>query len=362
MNWSSITGILAFSIFTVLVSCKDVDGVFTAINYIRYNSNYVDATSYLNGGPMSFYDTELSWLIDTSKVNTGDYFYLNMPYVFEIRILEGTRVTNNFDILMDNGQTLASCTVDQAGGRSLETVVKCQVTANLDDYQSLSGTVGFLTVFDGGTRVETIEAANHWKSGSNVVTFNGDISRSVSFSNSETDQNQYFSRITMRGDTNYYFAPPKSVCRNAGIRSGTFQFSINQPYYTIVKDDSQLYYTTSLNSFGFPTDAHPVQIQSTTLSRDGLTLTITFGSVPAGARLWWSGYTLNTASYVSYQSEITLDAECVSGYTPTVKLSRTHTPIQGSAGGDGSGVSKYHSFTLLALNATILTVRLQTNR
>ncbi|ODV75650.1 uncharacterized protein CYBJADRAFT_171555, partial [Cyberlindnera jadinii NRRL Y-1542] len=332
-----LTSVLStFLLAASYVCAKEVDGVFTSVNRISKSSDSQTSTQI----PFDWYDVEVGWTIDTSKIETGDTFSLTMPYVYQVRILNNGILSTYFDITSDD-KTIASCDVDNAGGRSLETTITCTLTADLSSYTTFSGTADFLIVFDAGGRTETIESAKKWTSGSNVVTFNGDLSSQVSFSGINTSGRQFISRITMRGDTFYYYAAPAQLCRGGAISSGTFTFEIENDGYELKLEDVEAYYTNQFNSFGFPTSYSNLAITSKTLSSNKRRVTIEFGAIPAGSRFWFSDYSNKLdQNYQLYSVVDDIEVVCQGRGRDGVRETTRLTPVKGAAGGDGDGVQK----------------------
>jgi hypothetical protein len=263
-----------------------------------------------------------------------------MPYVYQVRILSNGALTNYFDITKD-GSTVASCTSDPAGGRSLESIIQCQVADDLSGYSSLTGTVEFTIVFDAGGRTETIDAANYWIAGRNTVTFKGDISTQVSMQSTDTTSRIFLSRITMRGDTFFYYSPSSSIFNGGAITSGTFVFQIQDFQYDIDAASTEAYITSRLSTFGFP-QSYDTLTTTVTPSTDRTTITVDFGAIPARERFWVSTFGENNsenAQYTEYIVKMSFNVQfsCNSGQNSNFVTANV-TPIQGS--GNISGNNK----------------------
>lgn len=338
--------ILLLSSFVAL--CKDVDGVFTAISSIQKLSTV--SVANMGAGPQGFYAVVMEWAVDSTMAQTGDSFYLRMPYVSQVRILEDDMLTNSFDILLEDGQTFASCEVDQAGLRSLETVISCEMTVDINSYESLSGTLSFTIVFEGGLRLETAAASSHWEVGTNTVTFNGDLTKEVQFEAAIPDISIAVVRINMRGDTLFYFTPEPYMCSGGGASNGSLQIRTTELNYPIIEEDIQLYYTRGLTELGYPKDFQALEISSSELSPNKTVLDLTYGAVPAGTRIWVSGFhTSIGGNYPLYAMVFRVNLECTNPDVEdsSIGLTVSVSPRSDSPSGDGGGSqSKYESYIL----------------
>lgn len=326
-----------FSVFTSTLA-KEVSGIFTSINSISLYSG--------NGYPFDFYNVNVGWKITSSQnVQTGDTFTLNMPNVFEVRLTQSGSFRNNFDIVLSNGQHIASCNFDQAGGRASSTSINCQVTADISDYSTLSGSISFDAIFDGGGRIETTSAASRWTSGSNTITFNNNLSNTVSFSTPNTDTTQFLSRYTMKGDVFYYYLAPKNLCNGGAIQSGTFQFTVSQgpggSFGVLNQSLTETYTTNNISPFGYPKSYSTLNGASSSYANNGRQLNTNFGYIPAGNRFWFSGF--SAYSYVSgtYSVNYDLEVRCASGWTDSDYQTINLQIVQGDTGSNGSGAREY---------------------
>lgn len=343
MYWLIRALLLLSSIGGLASASKEIEGVFTSINSISLLSQTTN-----DKGPFNFYTVEMGWSLDPQTAETGDYFLLTMPYVFEVRITDEETLVDYFDILFNGGQTLASCDVDQAAGKSLETVIQCEITANLEDLDTLTGTVSFVVVFDGGCRTATIEAGSHWVSGTNTVYFNGNLQGKVDLgkiTSRNTDLTQYaqdVSRAISDGDSLLYYSP-QVFCSNAGgVSSGTINLTLTDAPF--VDGTSELYYSDEMSPYLYPVYAS--EIPSTQLtSSSSTTLVYAFGAISNKARLWWSTF-IDTAVSTRYIIEVGVTVTCSSKNqgpikTETASLKRSYSLVHGTAGGSGSGGRKY---------------------
>ncbi|XP_050340380.1 uncharacterized protein LOC126766691 [Bactrocera neohumeralis] len=172
------------SFFRLLLAClfaqislaKDLGNIFTAINSMEQTTNVDDKAAH---GPFAFFKTNLTFSIDVIKTGAaaGDTFPLNMPRVFEIRILdEGVR--QYFDIKFQN-TIFASCNIKSAAGKADATTVLCTITADISAYKTISGDIKVVLVLDGGARRDALAIAKTWSLGENTVTFNNAVSGEV---------------------------------------------------------------------------------------------------------------------------------------------------------------------------------------
>jgi len=327
-----------FSFLLAPTLAKQVDGIFTSINSIKLYEG--------DGYPFDFYQVNLGWEIKKSQdVQTGDTFVLNMPYVFEVRLTEDSGFKNYFDIVLSNGEHIASCTFDQAGGRTLSTQVNCQVTADLSGYQTLSGNLDFDIIFDGGGRTQTTAAASHWSTGSNTITFNNNLSKSVSFRTPDTDTAQFISRYTMKGDVFYYYLAPKDLCSGSGIKSGTFQFTVSGgpggDFGQLNQSLTETYITNNISPFGYPKSYSSLNGKSDRYSNSGKTFKTTFGSISAGDRFWFSGFSKFTYISGTYSVYYDLEVTCKNGKKDRSRQTINLRVVQGDSGSDGDGSGEY---------------------
>lgn len=323
-----------FSVFISPTLAKEVSGIFTSLNSISLYTG--------NGYPFDFYNVNVGWKITSAQnVQTGDTFTLNMPNVFEVRLTSSGSFRNNFDIVLSNGQHIASCNFNQAGGRASSTSINCQVTADISDYSTLSGSISFDAVFDGGGRIETTSAASRWTSGTNTITFNNNLSNTVSFNTPNTDTSQFLSRYTMKGDVFYYYLAPSDLCYGQGIRSGTFTFTVSQGpggnFGVLNQSLTETYTTNNISPFGYPISYSALNSGSSSYSNSGRQLTTTFRSIPAGNRFWFSGF--SAYSYVSgtYTVSYDLEVTCNNGWSDSDRNTISLQIVQGGTGSYGSG-------------------------
>ncbi len=326
-----------FSIFVHQVYAKQVNGIFTSINSIQLYQG--------NGYPFDFYKVNVGWKITQSQnLQTGDTFTLNMPNVFEVRLTQNGGFGNYFDIVLDNGQHIASCTFDQAGGRASSTSVNCQLTADISNYDTLNGDLDFDIIFDGGGRIETTSAASRWTSGTNTITFNNNLSNTVSFNTPNTDPAQFISRYTMKGDVFYYYLAPKNLCYGAGVRSGTFTFSVSSGPGDFGKLDQSLtetYSTGNISPFGYPKSYSALGGANPSYSSNGRTFTTTFNSINSGERFWFSGFSKYTYISGTYAVSYDLRVNCNNGWTDESANTINLQIVQGNAGSGGDGTGKF---------------------
>ncbi|ODV73910.1 uncharacterized protein CYBJADRAFT_184333 [Cyberlindnera jadinii NRRL Y-1542] len=321
---------------------KEIEGVFTSIKSISLLSQTTN-----DKGPFNFYTVEMGWSLDAQTAETGDYFLLTMPYVFEVRITDEETLVDYFDILFNGGQTLASCDVDQAAGKSLETMIQCEITANLEDLDTLTGTVSFVVVFDGGCRTATIEAGSHWVSGTNTVYFNGNLQGKVDLGKIETgrmdltETAQSVARAISGGESLMYYSP-QLFCSNAGgVSSGTITLTLTGAPF--VDGTSELYYSDEMSPYLYPVYAS--EIPSTQLtSSSSKTLEYAFGAISNKARLWWSTF-IDSSVSAEFNIEVDVKVTCskkrqYNFETESARLKETYTLVHGTAGGSGSGGRK----------------------
>ncbi|CCH42399.1 putative agglutinin-like protein [Wickerhamomyces ciferrii] len=341
---------LIWTIFSLLcistVFAKEVDGVFKSIDSLTFYQG--DRNS-----PFDFYKAEVSWSLDPSKISTGDTFSLNMPYVYEVRLTTGSGFQNFFDIVLGDGKHIASCTIDQAGGRSLATKVNCQLTADVSSYQSLSGKLDFDVVFEGGGRVETVEGAKQWTAGSNTVTWNGDLQNSIYINPQSSNKQYYLSRYTMKGDMWNYFITGDSFCYGSGISRGTLKFSISGgpggDFGVLDRNLIEFKTTNDVSPFNLPKsygDASDVQMSYSNFGKD---VTISFGNVNAGDRIWLSAFRKFAFTNSRYSIKYQLSAKCNNDLPDSYNQLINLQLVPGDAGSDGSGVGEYNLFFFLLM-------------
>ena len=330
---SSITNLIFLFIFGTISLAKEVDNVFTSLDSIRLSSSSSGLI------PFSFYDVQVSWNIDADVVATGDTFSLRMPYVYQVRIYNSGIQSSYFDITR-NGETVASCEVDNASGRSLQTTITCTVTADISSYTSLSGVVNFTVAFDNGGRFETMEAATHWVEGWNIVTFNDDLVNEVYFEAVSTSSSQILSRHAMRGDTFYYYASPENICGRYSIMSGHFTMFIEKNGYTIDLYETQAATSNEMNPFGMPASYNTLAGANTYLLREN-EVRVDFGQIPRGSRFWMSTFSVNHFNdYNDYNVRYYYEVKCSNGRRPYENRSIKYSALTANAGGDGEAVAR----------------------
>lgn len=327
-----------FSVFITPTLAKTVDGVFNSINSIQIYQG--------DGYPFDFYKVNVGWKITQSQnVQTGDTFTLNMPNVFEVRLTSANGFLSYFDIVLDNGQHIASCTFDQAGGKASSTSVNCQVTADISGYSSLTGTLDFDIIFDGGGRIETTSAASRWTSGQNTITFNNNLSKTVNFNTPNINGAQFISRYTMKNDIFYYYLAPSTLCSGNGISSGTFTFTVSEgpggEFGKLTQSLTETYSTNNLSPFGYPKSYSALSGGSSVYSSNGRVLTRTFNSIPAGDRFWFSGFSAYTYLSGTFSVNYDLRVTCKSGFQDRSTQTLNLKIVAGDSGSGGDGSGKY---------------------
>lgn len=335
MWFHKLLTIYTCSLLFMFVSSKEVSGVFTSIDSI------VPASSS-GYGPFDFNTVKVSWTIDTSKIDTGDTFSLNMPYIFEVRITNADNsLTNFFDIKNDDGTTLASCNVDQAGGRSLETSINCQVTADLTDFTTFSGSLQFVMIGDGGGLPLTIPAAEHWTAGVNQLVFNGDLTHDITF---KQPGMRTLGRVTMRGDVFHYYMPKEELCPLSGIKNGTLGVIVKSQSLPINTADSNMYYTNTFSPYDFPLEANTIPDTTSQYTSSANRLDYSFGAVPVGGQIYWSGFVDNVAQeYSSYEVMFSLNYDCYDNSEEKIagNYATNFVVVPGNLETDGSGNRMY---------------------
>jgi hypothetical protein len=88
----------------------------------------------------------LSWSIDPTTAKKGDTFSINMPDVFSLYIHK--------TIVLDNGESFATCVANTGGGITAASSIDCTVVLDPSLYSSLSGTYKFRFQLDGGRKAD----------------------------------------------------------------------------------------------------------------------------------------------------------------------------------------------------------------
>lgn len=86
-----------------------------------------------------------------------------------------------FDTTFDGEHPSALSTIYQSSGRVLSTTESCQLSTEMAEYGSISGTLQFAVVFDAGARHVTINAGKYRETAINTIIFNSDFVQTVEF-------------------------------------------------------------------------------------------------------------------------------------------------------------------------------------
>lgn len=259
--------------------------------------------------------------------------------------------SGDFNINLSNGDTFAKCTPQNSHIYSgTGTVLTCKIVLDMASYSSLSGTLDLPISFLGGGRTDLVSFANQWKVGANTVTFNGNLKGSVTFaavnpSNSDPYQS---SLVNYYGQQYQYYLSPKDMCNGGAVKQGTFTFNIQTSVDgagILLKDQTQYHVSSNANldAFLYPTAYSNLNVLSQSYSANGKKVTISFGSIPAGERFWFSTFysTDNILTQEkSYNVNSNLQVTCANGAVYTKPNTLTYHAIQLNPSGGGSGNSK----------------------
>jgi hypothetical protein len=302
---AGIFGILVAS----YVAAVELSGVFTSLNSITS----MGASTY-------GYVCNVGWELNPLAAKVGDTFTLDMPYVFTVLRIENHQyVTAPFDLIVD-GVQLATCNVDQGTIQSMNSSIHCEVTADLSPYSAAKGTLEFTVLFNMGVSAESLEAAKYWKVGSNIVTFNGDISTEVTLP--PVDElwwgNSWYEA---QPEQPLFFYTPLQLCGGQGIKSGNLTYAYDYPYNdpaTLTWSNIEVYMSNQFSNFYSPETAEDIpglSIEAT----DGIVVA-TFGAIPPGYTVWFSGVCqgVNIFNYPDFIQ--TTSVVCADGTTDSNKF------------------------------------------
>ena len=267
-------------------SSKHIDHVF---NRVKVITGYEDD----DDEPYDYFRVNVTWgFTYCENVEIGDTFSLNMPYVFGVNAIDDSGAyTQKFDIKLSDDTVIASCDIDGAFGRKKSTTINCEVQYELQTHRGLQGWLEFPVNFEGGGRVETILEADHWKPGSNVITFNDELSTIVKFHmENHAKQREEIYRHTYDDELFFYYAAPKDMCYHSGgykaIESGDLGISITPSEYEY--DTIEAYHTRNFSRFSYPEGYEDFNDYHLHKFENGMH--IIFGEMRGNERIWISGY------------------------------------------------------------------------
>ncbi len=243
--------------------------------------------------PFDYFRVNVTWgFTYCDDVEIGDTFSLNMPYVFGVNIVnDANAYTQNFDLKLSDDTVIASCDIFGAFGRTDNTTIECQVLYELQKHRGLQGWLEFPVNFEGGGRVETILEADHWKPGTNVITFNDNLSTIVKFhTENHAKHREEIYRHTYDDELFFYYAAPKDMCYHNGgykaIESGDLGISITPS--ELEYDTIEAYHTRNFSRFSYPEGYEDFNDYQLHKLENGMH--IVFGEMRGNERIWISGY------------------------------------------------------------------------
>lgn len=337
--WNSI---FLLCVLAQFASAKFLPNVFTHLGSITSNSPSI--SPHIKE-PYSYWKAQLSWHItEAMNANTGDTFQLSMPNVAHV-------IGTYFDIKLSNGQTFASCSASNTYLYSgTTTVVNCEITLDMTNYVTLSGTLTLPIVFLGGGREYLTGIASRWRVGPNDVTFNGNLQSTVTFYKNTVDANDPFEETSQNrhGDSMFYYLSPRKMCSGKGVRKATFTFTVvtSMSGAGIIAQGRTERHSSAqdaISPFYFPTAYGTLDIVSQGYSNNGRTYTVTWSSMAANRRFWFSTfYSINNELVMKgYTIDTKLSAICQDGTTYKRDTSKFYTPVKVGGGSGGSGEGEF---------------------
>lgn len=354
--WNSI---FLLCVLTHFASAKLLSNVFTKLGSITSTS---PSNSPHIKEPYSYWKAQLSWEITESmNANTGDTFQLSMPGVAHV-------IGSYFDIKLTSGATFASCSTTNTYIYSgTTTVVNCEITLDMSKYVTLSGTLTLPIVFLGGGREYLTTLASRWNVGSNVVTFNGNLKSSVTFVKNTVDATDPFQETSQNkyGDVFYYYLSPKKMCAGQGVKKATFTFTVvtsisGSGIIAQARTERHSSAQDAISPFYFPTAFSSLTIASQGYSNNGRTYTVTWTSMAANRRFWFSTFYSASNDLITkgYSVDTTMTATCQDGtaYKRDTSISFHLVSIDGDSDGSGEGeliklIFSFSTFILTNFNS-----------
>ncbi|KAK6866917.1 Agglutinin-like protein 6, partial [Candida tropicalis] len=268
-------GLLLSSLAT-LVAPKEISGVFTSFDSLKWNEDSND----FRGPASPTWKATLGWSLDGTKVNPGDTFTLIMPCVFKF-ITEQTTID-----LTANGVNYATCTFHAGEEFTAFSSVGCVVKDALKSNIQAFGTVTIPFTFNvGGTGTSvSLQDSTCFTTGDNIVTFqDGDnkLSITANFEPTGASRSDLIANArsipSLEKMTHLVIAPD---CPS-GFKSGTISLNTNNGAYI---DCAQVHVgmTNFINPWNYPTNSEQNFSKQPTCNEGSFTLS--FESVPAGFR------------------------------------------------------------------------------
>jgi hypothetical protein len=307
-------GVIITMLMAIAVA-KNVDNVFRSVSLVSASSP---------GRPMDGHTVDIGWVLDHNEVGTGDIFTLDMPHAFYAYPIS-TGQSPFFYLNTTDGTSVASCEIDAGAGFSVSngTTITCVVIADFCLQALYSGTQRFGVKLASGGRIETIPAATQWTTGINTVTFNGNLSYDITFTEFSSSEEQYYqlgNGLTPDRYFLYFFiydpcAGPSASGYGGAFTSATMTITVQGQ--TVLQNALTEMYYSDMSSFLFPLDYNSI-VTSKVLSSDQKTITFNMGPAPALSKLWFSTYVkslLSSPGFPSFTFSYSGHFKCSDGTT-----------------------------------------------
>ncbi|KAG0654352.1 hypothetical protein C6P45_003417, partial [Maudiozyma exigua] len=196
------------------------------------------------------------FLPDTSGINVGDTFTLDLEHVYRIKF-GGTTETSNMTVALDDGTNALQCYATQQAAYFYETTsVQCKVITDLSKYSYVSGQISFDFNFNSGGSVYQYELANaaYFESGAMTIPFGSDMSADVEFESTPKPTNMYYiGRTTSYETIEVYYLD--MICPDGNLLGGMqqMQFDTADGKNPITCSSVQVYLSKEYNDWWLPT-------------------------------------------------------------------------------------------------------------